>query len=130
MDTDDGVNFTESEARKFMNDKGLVTRDRKTKKDVFYLYKSLWYNNEQTVYITSRRFSKRPADAPIYIKVYSNAKKLTLYQNGTAVETMNGSGEETGVIWKFKPLKFLSDNDTFKVVSEEGTSDEISLQRF
>jgi len=43
---------------------------------------------------------------------------------------MNGSGEETGVIWKFKPLKFLSDNDTFKVVSEEGTSDEISLQRF
>jgi len=130
MDTDDGVNFTESEARKFMNDKGLVTRDRKTKKDVFYLYKSLWNNNVQTVYITSRRFSKRPADAPIYIKVYSNAKKLTLYQNGTAVETMNGSGEETGVIWKFKPLKFLSDNDTFKVVSEEGTSDEISLQRF
>ena len=130
MDTDDGVNFTESEARKFMNDKGLVTRDRKTKKDVFYLYKSLWNNNVQTVYITSRRFSKRPADAPLYIKVYSNAKKLTLYQNGTAVETMNGSGEETGVIWKFKPLKFLSDNDTFKVVSEEGTSDEISLQRF
>jgi beta-galactosidase/beta-glucuronidase len=130
MDTDDGVNFTESEARKFMNDKGLVTRDRKTKKDVFYLYKSLWNNNVQTVYITSRRFSKRPADAPIYIKVYSNAKKLTLYQNGTAVETMNGSGEETGVIWKFKPLKFLSDNDTFKVVSDEGTSDEISLQRF
>ena len=26
--------------------------------------------------------------------------------------------------------EILSDNDTFKVVSEEGTSDEISLQRF
>ena len=130
MDTDDGVNFTESEVRKFINDKGLVTRDRKIKKDVYYLYKSLWNKSATTVYITSRRFTQRPAEAPITIKVYSNAKTLTLYQNGKAIETLNGSGEETGVIWNFKPVKFASANDTFKVVSSDGTTDEINLRSF
>lgn len=129
MDTDDGVHFTESEYRKFTNDKGLVTRDRKTKKDVFYLYKSLWNHETTTVYITSRRFSKRPANIPVEVKVYSNAKSLTLYQNGKEVETLNGSGEETGVIWNFKPIKFAGAKDTFRVVAG-GTSDEVTLQAF
>ena len=93
MDTDDSVNFTESEARKFMNDKGLVTR-QKDEKDVFYLYKSLYGTTTYRLCISRAADSaKRPADAPHIYKVYSNAKKLTLYQNGTAVETMNGSGE-------------------------------------
>lgn len=130
MDTDDGVHFTESEYRKFTNDKGLVTRDRKTKKDVFYLYKSMWNHKATTVYITSRRFSKRPANIPVEVKVYSNAKSLTLYQNGKELETLNGSGEETGVIWNFKPVKFTSAKDTFKVIAGDGTSDEVTLQAF
>ncbi len=127
MDTEDGVNFSESEDRKFMNDKGLVTRDRMTKKDVFYLYKSAWNNKETTVYITSRRFKLRPADTPVQIKVYSNAKTLTLFQNGKEVETLNGSGEKTGVIWNFKPISFTSQKDSFKVVSDNGTADEVEF---
>ncbi len=127
MDTEDGENFVESEFRKFTNDKGLVTRDRKVKKDVFYFYKSLWNKKEPTVYITSRRFTKRPADKPINIKVYSNVKSLTLYHNGKAVETMNGSGEESGVVWNFKPLYFQTDKDTFKVVSNDGSEDSVIL---
>ena len=39
-----------------LNDKGLVTRDRKTKKDAFYFYKANW-SDEPVLYITSRRFS-------------------------------------------------------------------------
>jgi hypothetical protein len=127
MDTEDGVTFTESEYRKFTNDKGLVTRDRKVKKDVFYLYRSLWNKNITTVYITSRRFMKRPSDMPLEIKVYSNAKSLTLYQNGREVEKMNSSGEETGVIWKFKPVSFQTPKDTFKVVSDNGTEDSVTF---
>lgn len=130
MDTEDGVNFTESEYRKFTNDKGLVTRDRQTKKDIFYLYKALWNKKVPTVYITSRRFSKRPSDTAIEVKVYSNAKSLTLYQNGKEIEKMSNSGEETGVIWNFKPVRFAGERDTFKVVAADGTSDEISLQAF
>lgn len=127
MDTDDGVNFVENDNRKFMNDKGLVTRDRQTKKDVFYLYKSLWNKKQATVYITSRRFTKRPADKPLTIKVYSNAKSLTLYQNGNAVETLKTSGESTGIIWNFAPVKFLTDKDSFKVVADDGTADDVSF---
>jgi len=124
METEDGINFKEDRARMYINDKGIVTRDRKTKKDVFYLYKSYWNKKEVTVHITSSRFTKRPSEEPVTIKVYSNAQSLTLYQNGKAVQTLSSSGEGTEVIWTFKPVKFQTRQDTFKVVSSEGVSDE------
>jgi hypothetical protein len=127
MDTDDGVNFVENDSQKYMNDKGLVTRDRVTKKDVFYLYKSLWNKKLTTVYITSRRFTKRPADKPLTIKVYSNAKSLTLYQNGKEVETLKTSGESSGVVWTFAPIKFQTEKDDFKVAADDGTTDTVSF---
>jgi beta-galactosidase len=55
------------------NDKGLVSYDRKTKKDAFYFYKANW-SDEPTLYITSRRFTER-TNAVTDVKVYSNAKK-------------------------------------------------------
>ena len=78
-----------------MNDKGLVTRDRQTRKDAFYLYKSLWNKKETTVYITSRRLTRLPAGRDFSIKVYSNAKNLTLYQNGRIVTKKYKSEEDT-----------------------------------
>ncbi len=128
MDSDDGVNFIARENRKYMNDKGLVTRDRKTKKDAFYLYKSLWNKKERTVYITSRRRHKYPADRDVYVKVYSNAKALTLYQNGEKKATLDNSGEKTGVIWTFGPLRMAAGKNTFKVVSNDGCSDEVAWE--
>lgn len=124
MDSKDGIHFTENNERKYMNDKGLVTRDRKIKKDVFYLYKSLWNKKQTTVYIAGKRCNKPSTNNLICIKVYSNAHKLTLYQNGIKKQTMNTSGEETGVIWKFKPLTMTGNNDTFRVVANDGTKDE------
>lgn len=123
MDSADGKTFTESEARKYMNDKGIVTRDRKTKKDAFYLYKAWWNKHEPTVYITSRRRAKPVAGQSIAIKVYSNAQSLTLYQNGNKVQTLNNSGESTGLVWTFKPVKALTATDTFKVVDNRGVED-------
>jgi beta-galactosidase len=129
MDSDNGETFKENPARKHMNDKGLVTRDRQTKKDVFYFYKSLWNKSETTVYFTSRRLKYFPAGEDLHLKVYSNAKALTLYQNGRQVERMKGSGESTRVIWQFAPLRLKTDQDTFKVVADDGTTDEITLSR-
>ena len=126
VDSPDGVSFTDNPARKYTNDKGLVTRDRKVKKDVFYLYKAAWNHKETTVYITSRRMTHLPSGKPVKITVYSNAKSLTLYRNGEAVETMNSTGENTGVIWKFKPLEPNGDRDTFMVVSDNGTTDQVT----
>lgn len=123
MDSKDGITYTVNNDRKYMNDKGLVTRDRQTKKDVFYLYKAWWNKQQPTVYITGRRRSKPTQGSEITIKVYSNAKSLTLFQNGVKKQTMNTSGEETGLIWKFDTLKAETNNDTFKVVSTDNTSD-------
>jgi beta-galactosidase len=66
-----------------INDKGLVTRDRATKKDAFYWYKVNW-NPAPTVYITSRRWTQRTA-AATQVKVYSDAATVTVTLNGVSL---------------------------------------------
>ncbi|MBR1927996.1 MAG: hypothetical protein IJ840_09675 [Bacteroidales bacterium] len=129
MDSSDGERFVVNESRKYMNDKGLVTRDRRTKKDVFYLYKALWNKRETTVYITSRRLGSRPAGKEFSIKVYSNARTLSLYQNGKLVTKKTTSGEDTGVIWTFPGIRMKKDSDTFRVVANNGVRDEVTWSR-
>ena len=126
MDSDDGVHFTVNEARKYTNDKGLVTRDRKTKKDVFYLYKAWWNHDVETVYITGRRLKYRPAGQEFTLTIYSNAKGLKLYRNGELVAEQAASGEPSGVIWKFPGLTMGEGETVFKAVSAEGTADEVT----
>lgn len=128
LNSDDGVNFVECEGRMYTNDKGLVTRDRELKKDAFYLYKSKWNKAEETVYITSRRLKKIPATLAYPIKVYSNAKQLTLYRGDQKLQTLESSGEVTGVIWTFSPVKLQGQQDTFRVVSDSGVEDSITLE--
>ena len=126
MDSDDGVHFVANPARMYMNDKGLVTRDRQTKKDVFYLYKSWWNHEVETVYITGRRLAYRPAEQLFTLTVYSNAPSLTLYRNGEEAASLTSSGEPTGVIWKFPSVSMGPGDTTFKIVSPNGTVDEVT----
>lgn len=65
------------------NDKGLVTYDRKVRKDAFYFYKANW-SDEPVLYITSRRFTDR-TNAVTDVKVYSNAREVELFVNGKLV---------------------------------------------
>ena len=71
-----------------MNHKGLVTFDRKTKKDSFYLYKA-WWSDAAFVHICSKRFVERTGSTAT-VKVYSNQSTVALYVNGNKV------GEQTG----------------------------------
>ena len=71
-----------------MNHKGLVTFDRKTKQDSFYLYKA-WWSDEAFVHICSKRFVERTGSTAT-VKVYSNQSTVALYVNGNKV------GEQTG----------------------------------
>ncbi len=82
---DFGANIRDEGGVKGRNNKGLITYDRKIKKDAFYMYKSNW-SDEKFVHITSKRFVDR-ADAEITVKVYSNCDQVTLYANGTEVST-------------------------------------------
>ena len=65
------------------NNKGLITMDRKTKKDSYYVYQAYWTKNPM-VHIAGRRLSLRAA-ATTEIKVYSNQDSVVLYVNGKEV---------------------------------------------
>lgn len=89
------------------NDKGLVTRDRRTKKDAYYFYQSVWCE-EPMVYITSSRYQNRPANVP-QIKVYSNGQQVELFLNGQSVGYGNAEkkpGRET--VFRWNDIELLS----------------------
>lgn len=71
-----------------MNHKGLVTFDRKIRKDSFYLYKAHW-SKDPFVHICSRRYVDRP-ESTTTVKIYSNQPKVALYANGALVGTSDG----------------------------------------
>ena len=84
------------------NDKGLVTYDRKTKKDAFFFYKANW-NDEPMVYITSRRFTER-TNVVTDVKIYSNARTAELFLNG-ASQGVQTNDDNSVFIWKSVQLK-------------------------
>ncbi|MEY8495700.1 glycoside hydrolase family 2 TIM barrel-domain containing protein [Lachnospiraceae bacterium 29-91] len=71
------------------NQKGLVTIDRKTKKDAFYLYKAYW-SRENFIHICGRRYVDRTEEVT-KIKIYSNQPSVALYVDGIFVEEQKGS---------------------------------------
>lgn len=67
------------------NQKGLVSFDRKLKKDAFYLYKA-WWSDEPFVHLCGSRYIDR-AGAETEITVYSNQDTVTLMVDGQAFAT-------------------------------------------
>ena len=71
---------------KGMNNKGLITYDRKIKKDAFYVYKA-WWNPEPMVFVSGCRFVNRGPGAERDVIVYTNCDEVTLTVNGKDVAT-------------------------------------------
>ena len=72
----DGENTTTNDDLKFLNNKGLVERDHRTKKDVFYLYKAEW-NPNPFVHICGKDYTKTTGRV---LKCYTNdGNTLSLY---------------------------------------------------
>jgi beta-galactosidase len=78
-----------------MNHKGLVTFDRKLKKDSFYLYKAYWAKDPM-VHIAGKRYKFR-TEKWTTVKVYSNCDTVSLYLDGELRERQVG-----GKIFKFR----------------------------
>lgn len=66
-----------------MNHKGLVTFDRKYKKDAFYAYKAIW-SNEKVLHICSKRYIDRVEEVT-KVTIYSNQDEVELFANGESV---------------------------------------------
>lgn len=71
------------------NQKGLVTIDRKLKKDAFYLYKAAWNQKEKFVHLCGSRYVDRTEETT-EVKVYSNQPEVTLLVDGTEFATVSG----------------------------------------
>ncbi len=65
------------------NHKGLVTFDRKYKKDSFYAYKA-WLSDEPFVHICGKRYIDRVEDVT-KVTVYSNLPEVELFANGQSL---------------------------------------------
>ena len=79
-----------------INDKGLVTFDRKIKKDAFYFYKANW-SKEPVLHITSKRHLFRN-EGETDVKVYSNLDSVSLTVNGEKIGAQ--SPEDGIVLWE------------------------------
>ena len=105
-----------------INDKGLVTADRKTRKDAFYFYKAKWTTpasskdfavaSEPLVYITSRRHVERE-DPNTTVKVYSNCSTVELKVNGQSL----GSKTSSNCIFKWPDVRLKEGINTIEAIA-------------
>ena len=84
-----------------INDKGLITFDRKTKKDAFYFFKANW-SEEPVLHIASKKFIFRSAEK-IQVKVYTNLPSINLTVNGEQIGAQ--SPVDGIVVWENVRLK-------------------------
>jgi len=72
------------------NHKGLITFDRKYKKDSFFAYKA-WLNPEPMVHLCGKRYVDRVEDVT-KVTVYSNQPEVELFANGVSVGVQKNNG--------------------------------------
>lgn len=72
-----------------MNHKGLVSFDRKYKKDAFYAHKA-WMSKEPFVHLCSKKYIDR-VEAKTFVNVYSNQPEVELYINNEFIEKKQAS---------------------------------------
>ncbi len=101
------------------NNKGLVTFDRKIKKDSFYLYKA-WWSDEPFIKIAGERYLKRKIGVS-EIKVYSNAAKIRLEVGGYSAEA------EGAHVFKFGDVPISEGKNVLKATAD-GLEDVLEIE--
>ena len=96
-----------------INDKGLVTFDRKVKKDAFYFYKANWNTQEPMIYLAEKRNNTRTGNNRT-ITAFSTEKEAELFVNNKSVGKCT-SDEVATLKWENVPLQ--KGRNTIEVVT-------------
>jgi len=108
-----------------LNTKGLVTYDRQTKKDAFYLYKANW-SKDPFVHIINRRLTNLPAKST-EIRVYSNQPDVEITLNGTSLGRKTASDHVFS--WTNVPWASGSNTVTAMPTSGLGSADTVTFTK-
>lgn len=95
---DFGSNHKSEADTAHLNTKGLVTFDRKHRKDSFYLYKANWNKKEKTTHLCSKGYTERKENLTDII-AFTTDPSASLYINGKLVGKMRTDQYAT-VIWR------------------------------
>jgi len=104
---------------------GLVSYDRKDKKDAFYFYKANWNSFDPFVYITEKRWDERISPVQT-VTVYSNRTEVELLVNGVS------QGKKTGTngIFRWTNIRMQEGSNKLEAFAD-GLFDEakVTIQR-
>jgi beta-galactosidase len=95
-----------------INDKGLVTEDRSTKKDAYFFYQANW-TDKPMVHIASSRMTPR-REAVTQVEVFSNCEKVELSVNGTPLDPVTPDNVR---VFRWPSLKLQSGKNEIKAIA-------------
>lgn len=96
-----------------INDKGLVTFDRKVRKDAFYFYKANWNREEPMLYLTGKRNTVRIQRLQT-ITAFTNLSGAELFVNG---KSYGKAIPDSYAILEWKNVELEPGENEIKVVS-------------
>lgn len=96
-----------------INDKGLVTFDRKVRKDAFYFYKANWNQEEPMLYLTGKRNVVRTQRLQTFI-AFTNQSEAELFVNGKSCGKV--IADEYSIL-KWENIELQPGENEIKVIS-------------
>ena len=101
--------------RSGINDKGLVTHDRKVRKDAFYFYKANWNKKEPMIYLAEKRITQRSRSKQTFM-AFTTAPRAELFINGRSMGLQQADSVAT-VTWK--NIELQSGSNQIKVIAAD-----------
>lgn len=100
-----------------INDKGLVSFDRRTRKDAFYFYKANWNKEVPLLYLAERRCTRRTRPVQTFM-AFTNQPEAELFVNGTSCG--HAKTDSLGTV-RWNGVRLRPGQNEIRVVSGRGT---------
>lgn len=100
-----------------INDKGLVSFDRRTRKDAFYFYKANWNKEIPLLYLAERRCTRRTRPVQTFM-AFTNQPEAELFVNGTSCG--HAKTDSLGTV-RWNGVRLRPGQNEIRVVSGRGT---------